>query len=189
MAKLLKAFEAPHSFVFIDPDTGRKFHASSRQQLVTDIIRYRVQNQLEPILHLNAVVENYWCSLPENVGKCQTSQKLERDFYSYLQGGVALFKAWLFDKFTTQEVADERAKTCLACPHNVFPDKDGFVAWSDDIASRSVGERKAKDHNEIGNCGLCGCLLKSKVWFGGEIVVDNPELYPDYCWQIQKRKP
>lgn len=187
--KVLKAFEAPASFTFRDPDTGQKFSATSRPQIIADIIRYRAQNQLDPILHLPQVLEQYWCTLPENVGKCEPCAKLERTFFQYIKGGVALLQAYIFDKYTTQEEADRRGGICVSCPLNVFPDKKGFLKWSDDQAERSIQQRRSIHHDNLGNCNACGCLLKSKVWYGGSITLKPEEeaeikkTTPE-CWQL-----
>lgn len=190
MIKLFKAFQAPQSYVFVDPDTKHKYHATSESQIIADIIHYREQNQLPPIEHLNTVLHNYWCSLPENAGKCEPSNKLDRDFYAYIKGGVALVAAYLYKTFTTQEEAERRASICASCPANQFPDKTGFIEFSDNLAARMTGNKRTKLHAQLGNCGCCTCLLKSKVFYGGKIELDKDQLVciktinPN-CWQVE----
>lgn len=190
--KVLKAFNAPHKFTFVDPDTGLVYSASSRKELLTNIVRYRVQNQLEPIPQLEATVVNYWCTLPENSGKCEDGPEIDRTFYQYIKGGVALLKSYLFDSYVAQDEADRRSVLCVSCPNNIFPDKKGFLAWSDDQAERSIGERRSVHHNDLGNCSVCSCLLKSKVWFGGNISLPLDQINqikktkPD-CWQLPEK--
>ncbi len=188
MFKRLRAFEAPHSYVFVDPDTGYKYHTPNQESLIKSIITYRHQNRLPDIEALNAVVENYWCGLPENNGKCQDNKNITRSWSAYIKGGIALLQNMAYKSYVSLPVADKRADTCATCPHNIFPDKGPFIKWSDEVAITSIGARKATRHDELGSCDLCGCPLRAKVWLGGEIKLDedvNKKL-PDYCWQKKK---
>lgn len=185
-----KAFKATKSFIFKDPDTGYEFNHPTRRALVRHIVQYRAQNALEQIENLDAVLENYWCSLPENCGSCEDAP-LKRGFLQYLKGGIALVKSMAYKEYASQKEADRRAEICIKCPYNVFPDKNAFVRWSDGLALEVIGNRRAVRHNELGNCSVCSCPLRVKVWFMG-----NPELSPSEiqqmkavnCWQPDLQK-
>lgn len=189
MFKRLRAFEAPHSYVFVDPDTGYKYHTHNQESLVKSIITYRHQNRLPNIEALNAVLENYWCGLPENNGKCQDNKNITRSWSAYIKGGVALLQNLAYRKYASQETADTRSEQCAKCPNNTFPDKGPFIKWSDEIAIQCVGERRSKEHLNIGSCGVCSCPLRAKVFW------DSPlppfpedqlvELKKVKCWQLK----
>ena len=174
--------------MFQDPDTGHKYQGRTRQELVSRIVAYRAQNQLEPIEELPRVLENYWCGLPENCGSCNQNDTLERGLLATIKGGITLLANVALKKFVTQEVADSRGEVCLKCPHNTFPDKDRFQDWSDNLALHSIGERRSKHHSELGNCDLCSCPLRVKVWNGMGSKIDKPALYPHFCWQIREKQ-
>lgn len=163
------------------------FKAPNRQVLFAQIIAYRVQNELPLIDGLNTVIDNYLCQLPENCGSCQPLEKLPRGFMSYLKGGMALIKNMIYSKYVSQEEADRRAVICISCPKNIFHDMGPFVHWSNEIMVNSVGDRKAKDYEKLGECSCCTCPLRAKVWYGGEIELKEKELEctPDFCWQRQ----
>lgn len=183
--KQLKPFLAPRRPIFIDPDTGRTITAKTRPELIQKIVTYRAQNELEPIENLNLVLENYWCCLPENKPVCE-EVTLKRGWLGYLKGGLTLIKTMLYNNFVPQEEADRRANICVNCPQNIKDiEKSPAIAWSDDIAEHVIGERKSKYHDELGNCRVCSCLLKAKVWYTDEPGLSKEEvsLLPSFCWQ------
>lgn len=191
MAFNFKPFHAPKSYSFVDPDTGYKFFEQTFEALISRIVNYRIQNNLEHIDNLAMVLNNYWCALPENAGSCKPIPHIERDYYTTVKGGIALFTAWLFKKFTSKEEADKRAEVCIKCPNNVFPDKGPFIEWSDKIAEKMVGARKSTYHEQLGNCDVCTCCLKAKVFYGGDISLTDEEkerikkTMPT-CWQLKE---
>lgn len=182
-----RPFEGPSRYVFTDPDTNYQYKAENQAQLVKQVIGYRTQNRLEPIEALDAVLENYWCHLPENKGKC-TFYTLKRGFLQTLKGGISLLTNYMYDKFVTQEKADARAEVCSKCPHNVHPEKGKFDAWADEIAVATIGERKTKYDTQLGTCELCGCPLRCRTWFGGAEELDQKELmqFPGFCWRVKE---
>lgn len=180
-----KAFQAPSRYIFKDPDTKRKFEAPNKKELIQHIQSYREQNRLKPIQALEAVLENYWCSLPENAGKCETLP-LKRGWFQYLKGGVSLLEnIFMGEKnMVSQEEADIRSEICSECPHNVFPDKGPFVKWSDEIAGAATGGRQSSKHNLLGNCEICSCPLRAKVFHKHpKPSREEKEKMPSFCWQ------
>ena len=179
--------EGPTQYKFKDPDTGYLYHAASKQALILRITQYREQNCLEFLPNLSLVIDNYLCSLPENNGKCMDAE-LQRSWMSYLKGGVALLINVFYKDQVTDEVAESRAKQCSLCPNNIFPDKGGFIAWSDEIAERSTGGRTTSQNHLLGSCSCCTCPLKAKVFQGGVIDVtpeERLEMEKVDCWQIK----
>lgn len=180
-----KPFSAPKVYRFKDPDTGNLFAGKTLEQVRIQVLSYRSQNQLEAIEYLPMAIEHYTCCLPENVALCESRANLSRSVMSYLKGGIALLKNLAYNKFATQEVADERAAACIGCPFNVFDNKGPFVKWSDDIALASVGDRKSVHHDKLGNCAICSCVLRAKVFFGDKLTLPAAEvaMMPEHCWQ------
>lgn len=187
----LKPFTPPRRYTFKDPDTGFQYAAKDRSELVQRIVTYRAQNKLEQIDHLNLVLENYWCMLPENAGACsplRPIKEIKRGFFETLKGGIALLKNVYYgeENIVSQSIADERSKICSTCPYNVFPDKTDFIAWSDELAEASVGPRRSKHHKDIGNCSVCSCPLRAKVWYKGPFSLppaQKEQMIKVNCWQ------
>lgn len=173
---------------FKDPDTGYIYRANSEKELLTLIVNYRKQNELSAIEFLEVIVENCLCKRRVNLGACEAREPLKRNIFQYFKGGIALLKNMAYNKFVSQKEADARAKICILCPLNVFPDKKGFVKWSDDLALASIGERRSTYHDELGNCEACGCTLKAKVFYGDKLNLSDEELnkMPELCWQRQQ---
>lgn len=190
MLQKFRAFEAPIKYDFKDPDTGLLFQASSEQELTSQIIAYRAQNNLEPIDGLHIVLENYWCQQAQNAGKCQNcTEEITRGFTTYIKGGIALLKTMMFKRFASQEVAEARAKQCSTCRYNVAIEKtDAFFKWSNDIAIQCVGQRKTSLDDKIYVCAVCTCVLKSKVHIQQPLDPFTPKqverMKSVNCWQL-----
>lgn len=182
-----KAFQGPPEWKFIDPDSGFKYKSKSRTELTAHIRSYRSQNGYESIEMLAMVVENYLCGLPENVGKCEQIPTMHRGLLTYLKGGVALVTNVAYSSTVSLEEADRRATVCKGCKFNVFPEKGQFMEWADQLAFAMVGSLKSTHHEDLGNCSVCTCPLRSKVWYKG--VVDPPpdelsQMREVGCWQL-----
>lgn len=182
-----RPFMTSKVWMFKDPDTKYTYKANNEKELLDLIISYRTQNELPPIEYLPIVVENYLCQRRVNLGACEPREPLKRGLFTYLKGGMALVKNLMFKKFVSLQEADRRARICVQCPLNVFPDKSGFVKWSDEVANASVGDRRSAYHNALGNCNACGCTLKAKVFYGETLNLSDKELeaMPEFCWQKQ----
>ena len=184
-------FQASSRLEFKDPDSGYIHTGKTLPELYTNIIRYRVQNGYELLEALPEVVDNYLCGLPENCNKCTGIEvkELNRSFQQYIKGGVALLKNIIFRKFARLDVAEARAKQCISCKYNVFPDKDLFLEWSDNIAIMQVGERKVSVHEQLASCDVCTCNLRSKVFFDGKLDKFKDDevvkLKSVKCWQLE----
>lgn len=189
MRRFLPHFGASR-YIFTDPDTGREYTAPNFRKLIQQIHNYREQNQLEPIPYIETVVENYICSLPENAGKCDNI-KLKRGILSYLKGGIALLENIFYgeENMVSPEVAEKRALICIKCPYNSFPDKGAFIAWADEVAEASTGGKKTSNYDKLGNCIVCSCPLRAKVWYKGTIKLtpeQEKQMSEVGCWQVIK---
>lgn len=112
---------------------------------------------------------------------------LNRGLAAVWKGGILLLKSLMYQTFATQEVAEARAKQCVKCPYNVFPDKTGFIKWSDKLAEKTVGSRKTSNNDNLGNCEVCSCPLRCSVWYMGEKKFTEEELEKldeVKCWQL-----
>lgn len=188
-----KALEAPDRFLFKDPDTGRKFEARTKAAIIKQIIAYRAQNEFETLDYLGVVIEAYMCSLPQYSYKCEPAAPFSRSIFGYMSGGIALLKNMFYGKknMVDQRIADARARQCRTCPFNVFPDKGEFLQWSDAVAEASTHGRKSKYYKKLGNCEVCSCPLRAKVWYKGGQEKQSKEEIAKFtqvdCWQLKNR--
>ena len=185
-----KPLEAPDKYLFVDPDTGRKFQDATKHGIIKQIVSYRVQNELEPLEYLGVVIEAYMCSLPQYKYKCEQSAPFGRSIFAYMKGGMALIKNMFYGEknIVDQDVADKRSDQCIKCPNNVFPDKSDFLRWSDAVAEASTHGKKSKNYSELGNCKVCSCPLKAKVWYKGGDEKHTEKEIDEFkkvdCWQL-----
>jgi len=189
--KKFKPFHVPKSYVFIDPDTGHPYQATTKEQLFFSILAYREQNDLPPIAALDTAIENYLCNLAENCGSCEWA-KLKRGWVQTLRGGVALIENLFYGKnhIVPKEEAERRALICTACPQNIFPDKSAFITWSDEIALYATGGLRTTQYDKLGNCNACTCPLNAKVWYKeASLTEEESKLAPNYCWQLINKEP
>src|SRR6185295_4282605 len=189
LIKEFKPFVSAKVFKFLDPDTGHEFKGASVNDLVKQVQGYREQNDLEPLEYLSQVITNYLCSLPVHAGSCTPIKNPKRSVVQYLKGGIAILKNIAYKEFASQEEADRRSEICAQCPHNTFPDTGYFIKWSNEMAEKSVGDKKSSNHDKLGICGLCSCPLRNKVWYKGDIKLAPEELTQmkaltnPKCWQ------
>jgi hypothetical protein len=188
-----KALEAPDKYLFVDPDTGRKYQANTKEAIIKQIVSYRAQNELEPLEMLGVVIDAYMCTLPAYRYKCEPSEQFSRSIFGYVKGGITLLKNMFYGEknMVNQPTADARASQCTFCKFNVFPDKSAFLRWSDDVAKASTGGRRSKYYNKLGNCKVCSCPLKAKVWYKGvddKFSREERKLFKEVnCWQLKNR--
>lgn len=192
----LRPGNSPARFVFVDPDTRRVFEAPSYKALAEHVTSYRLQNELEAIRYLPQVIEDFWCRLPENMGKCQP-MKLPRNLTTIVKGGVTLLWKKITGGFVDETIANYRGRICSKCPFNVFPDKGPFLKWQDDAALVLTGKSPAElkkistYHEQLGNCAVCTCNLKAKIWVTGPFDPSSEEqekMRTVQCWQLEELK-
>jgi hypothetical protein len=178
-------------FEFKDPDVPRLYKGNSYKELIAQIRGYRAQNDLPEIPYLDTVVEHYLCMMPEHKGMCVNRPPLRRDLMKTIRGGISVITSAMYNAFAPQEKADERSAVCVGCPLNEFPDKTKFVEWSDALALKTIGSRKSAHHDELGTCMGCGCPLRCKVFYDGEIKLKPKEKEEmskanENCWQVKE---
>lgn len=191
MSYLLKfvPFHGPIRFVWKDPDTEVEFVAKSKDELMSQIVAYRTSNNLEPIDFLSATLENYWCILPENQSACEPVENLPRGFFPTLKAGVPILKNVFYKQTVSDDEANRRAARCTTCPYNQFPNRSTFIEYTNRIAEQMLGgtDRQTIDHDRLGECAVCKCPLKGKVFYDGKVPLDDDQIAAMKsvdCWQI-----
>lgn len=184
MLNKFSILNTPARWYFKNPEDGFLLEGKDLKDVASKVRRYRAQNEFENLEYLENVIENFLCSRPENRGSCEKMPALKRGLYATIKAGVLLIKQMMYNSFASQEVADSRALVCVACSLNTFPDKTAFIKWGDDIAEQTIGDRRSKYHDDLGNCQPCSCLLKSKVFYNEKI-----KLKPGQESEIRSKTP
>lgn len=194
-----KAWLEPSRYYYLDPDTNREFTAPDRAGLITLIVNYRKNNQLEPIGNLNSVLENFWCGLPENAGKCER-YNLHRSFEMYKKGAMALLRDLIYKKEArvSQDEANRRATLCIKCPFNIEAKKTGTMALADEVVEKYLGDNTRTPYDkDLGLCAVCTCVLRFKVHVKGpfensaeqseqlrRVIITDDQGQKHKCWQV-----
>lgn len=183
------SFQGPSSLYFKDPDTGQEFKAHTKPELVKLIRNYRAQNNLEEIDYLSLALDDYLCRQSENAGKC-AEINLKRGFFEYVSGGMALLKNVFYGSknMVDQVTAEERASVCVKCPYNTIPAEEGFEAYTNRLAEAMTGGRKVSVHGDLGECAVCFCCMRAKVFSKGPFKLseeDRGKMAEVGCWQVK----
>lgn len=75
-----------------------------------------------------------------------------------------------------------RAGICKSCPKRE-PKIGVALTGARELAMLILDrakESRLRD-TELGQCGVCHCLLDVKVWVDGDLNADNHE-FPSWCW-------
>lgn len=103
---------------------------------------------------------------------------------------------WLGEGGQPSPHAQQRAYTCLQCPHNERRGLEevlkgavaGAVARQMDLKAKLVGPLEGEDRLHV--CTLCSCYLPLKVYVPLEVARENtPDWagFPDFCWLRTER--
>lgn len=203
-----KPFQGPCEQSFRDPDTSVILKATTRKELIDKIKAYRDQNDLDELLFLNEVIEDYQCRLPENAAKWEYYSEgfFKRGFLQAIKGGISIIKMVMFpiEKLVTQDVAEARAKQCSACPLNCYesgveasslevkPEEKKFTTeYLNQVIPHMIGDRTTSYDDKLVRCAGCTCWLRASVWEKGPFDLSQDELNkmkPFNCWKANEAK-
>jgi len=116
------------------------------------------------------------------------------------------------DGFVSHEEAERRARICISCHNHVknanytAPSQGGCrgcskatqvldaALWNlglkavDMISPLLLAGKSTSMDGQLGQCGLCGCLLKLKIWIKNNVggFAGKENMWPSFCWQKDK---
>lgn len=168
----------------------RKSNGATDEQLAT--IEFEVEDQ---------ICAHWPQGCQRGVFSSMTILDAQREFKKALQSIAA-------DGFVSKEEAERRANICLSCHNHVknanytAPSQGGCrgcskasqildaTLWKlglkavDMVSPLLLAGKSTSLDGQLGQCGLCSCLLKIKIWVktsvGGDAHKKN--MYPSFCW-------
>ena len=171
-------------------EPSQKFHAQTKAALVEKIHAFCKANGVTVPRNLDAEIEDQICR--ENHGfQCDDEgAKLSAwATFQSLLSGLTVLAPWVADgrPMVSQELADTRGSVCVGCSYNLQP--EGCAPCASAYILRRVadliGAAKAKDHDKLQACGICGCNLRAKVWVPTEYLkkakLFDVEQLPEWC--------
>lgn len=200
----------PKGWRYIVPETGQHFTASSLSELLHDLAaHYKAAGYPQPP-NLARLIEDYICvEVPE---ACGGEPRASRDTDVARQGWIAGLKhtftnvvngtrvlaAWIAGgrHYVENDLASQRAATCIACPENVEPlgchgcNSKTLI----EVVRSVVGSRTTPHDAKLRACQVCGCDLKAKVHLPHDVLwrhmpVEQKYQLPQHCWLLTEPKP
>lgn len=184
MKRLIDPNKNPPNMRFVDPDTGFVYEQAykSINELLAHVRKYRSANNKDPIPALRLRVEDYICQQPGSERHCRNYNENERHLTvrEWRRGGEAFIRSKIMAltkgddaRFVDESQAVKRAQVCLRCPFNMkFQSRGQLEHHADQLQIRDLGDRAvpAELEAKLDNCSVCGCNLKTKVWYSREII-------------------
>lgn len=181
-------------------------------ELVNKVTAFRRSNGYseESIASIEFEIEDQICS--SWPGGCQTGIFSSMTILEAQREFKEALKSIGEDGFVSQQEAERRASICLGCHNHVknanytAPSQGGCrgcskasqvldaTLWKLGLKAVElisplllIGKSTTMD-GQLGQCGLCGCLLKLKIWIknsaGGFAGKEN--MWPSFCWMKDK---
>lgn len=178
--------------------------AVAKYKLATDVtaIEYELENYTRARLHMKAATPPPPKTLPSSrpagvVGVvAEAGKNLVGDIIRASQG-TAVVLDWLRSGGApvSQELANERAATCAACPQNQ-PGR-WFTTNPAEIIKETLEARKdlkleTPSDAKLQSCQICKCLNRLKVWCPMPHIMKatKPHIlaeFPNSCWIAQRK--
>lgn len=180
----------PDGFRYVDPHDGWLCHAWTYNDWVDFQIAHLRANDRPVPIDLGEAMQDQLCrTLPP--GWCNYDDpKRPRPStglgWGDIAAGIKTFGDWIAKgaQYVGQAEADRRAEICTRCYLNV--NVEGCGACHKVIAEVTK-DKKTKFDYALRACAACKCLLRAKVHFPLQTLLDNEsrevqEMYPEHCW-------
>jgi len=185
-------------WVFMVAETGTKLEAASARSLADKVWRHMESNEIVPPYPFQPWFEDEacrqsglgepWCGPAASEGMTGKPMLNRESVARFLRTMWLLFKRGF--KLVGQDVAEQRAAVCVACPANVkFP----LSCWKCTallaIVGKIIGTRKTAVDDKLEWCGCCGCRCQLKVWIPKKVLRRGEKgqkiSYEQGCWVIK----
>jgi hypothetical protein len=167
----------PDKFQYIIPEDGTKYEGFDIDSVVFQAQEHyrRHEHYLKPT-NLRELLEDQncqrlsgeWCEY-ENGEQFMDGVDARFGIEDVVNGTKVLASFTLGGMETvTQEVAEERAKTCARCFMNSQVPGCSACFQLLNVVAMVKGDRSTKEDHALKSCLICKCSLKAAVWVPGE---------------------
>lgn len=194
----------PGGWSYVIPETGAVFRMEPSLYALKHKIRdhYRAAGYEMPG-DIDAKIEAYICNkVPQYCGAAPRAEDLPKD-ETGLQHGFAYALQCLrtlvsnvagSGERVTQEQAESRARTCVACPENqkVEGCSTCNIKALQSLVSKIALAGQTSLDGQLESCKICHCNLRAKIWIKHEAIWKNmPDgqkvRLPPTCWLNTER--
>jgi hypothetical protein len=193
MPKVIQGMLPPGGYHYIDGDvkiTGRTY-----ENLIENVTSYRAENHIS-IGDIEGDVINYICGnwphfchgvdmvVVTSVKTPTNASDLMNDISVWAKNVLHSTKR---NNLVSDELAEERAKTCRICPHNINwrGGCSSCVAATDRICASIRNARDTKSSAVLGGCRVLRHDNRSAIFFDKDNLSVSNDL-PDFCWLNNK---
>lgn len=198
----------PGGWRYVVPETGQRFEGSSLSELLGNLLaHYKAAGYPQPP-DLLQLIEDYICAEePESCGgqprAVRADDVLKRGWAASLKhtftnvvNGTRVLAAWVAGgrHYVEEDLASQRAATCITCPENVEP--QGCTGCNmktlHEVVRSVVGSRSTPHDAKLRACRVCGCDLRAKVHLPHDLLwqhmtQEQKALLPAHCWLLRER--
>jgi hypothetical protein len=187
-----KSSGPPGGWRYTQPESGQFFRGVSYKQMLELIRQHRVGNKYDTGPGWEERFENDFCEQNQLVGTAWCPSDECREPRGERRLGLADVRRFLSsvasivgssdDAFVSQEVAEERATTCVGCINNA--NVAGCVGCNGirNLIHKVKGSRTTEQDSRLKQCTVCGCDNSVKVWLDSSVVDNTGLVFPDHCW-------
>lgn len=189
----------PDGYVFTFPD-GYKSRNLHRTSWYDDIRKHYQDNGYYMPPDWKEQAEHQWClGAPPGFCKHETGEgwvgfNSRLTAHDFLHGTVVLSQIAMHpDPLVDQELAESRARKCVACPANINVSGCVPCLGIANFVLNIKGKNRTQSDQFLKTCAHCKCSNEAQVWVKAEILANHPDhtalagmrAMPD-CWKSQE---
>lgn len=189
----------PNGWRYVQPESGRPFRHYAHQTFLNQIRDHRLGNGFPISADWIAEIHDGMCRdnpdwFPRVCRRANTKSGPRRLSFAATMSFLQMLGKWVTDgaPYVEQEVAEERAVTCVSCPNNVYSEFGcgNCTTQIQQIISVIGGKRSTLLDDKLHSCSICSCNLKASVHFPvasqksnltSEMVEEFKQV--PYCWK------
>jgi hypothetical protein len=185
----------PGGFRYTERETGRLIQSPSWNDLISDVKKHRIANNIPIGLEFEKEVEEQLCQILP-AGSCIRDNDSKDSFgpvtlEQFKRGSATLFEWWSSGRQTVDDgTAEARTKICASCQFNqkVANCASCSLGFLHTLVERIFGNKRIKGFELLHGCQICGCANKVAVAIPLDILQRNmPDdlnsKLPSFCWK------
>jgi hypothetical protein len=175
----------PNEWRYVQPETATVFNGFSYWELEEKVQKHRKAMGLDLAEGWRERFQDDLCRQNEEVPCHGRTPSLEQRKLTLedLRRFMTTVSQWN-GELVPREEAERRAKICVDCPKNQSVRGCwGCAGLLKQVVGFLQGKKGTTVDSALESCGVCGCVLRAKVWM--PLNTEDRLEYPSHCWQRQ----